>query len=266
MKITINQYNCFRVRAFTLIELLVVIAIIGVLASMILPSLAAAKEKGRSAKCVNNMKQLGTGAIMYADDNRDYLFYNGTKENASFPNDGQWTKNPRTGVMLDPTDDNAYWGIGYFNSIGRNKQIFRCPSSKHVDEWRDEGRNYPAEFFQCSTIGLNGSLIANNKAPKLTDFKRPQYTIFGHDAAEQKMEGDVDSIGMFPGQKQILMQWIGEGGTSGESAYYSGYNFLWEYFRHNRSCEAIMLSGSVSTFKYKNIQTGIDYRYYTGQW
>lgn len=65
--------NRYRKPGFTLIELLVVIAIISILAAILLPVLSAAKERAQRAQCLSNLRQLGVGATIYADDNNEIL-------------------------------------------------------------------------------------------------------------------------------------------------------------------------------------------------
>lgn len=259
---------------FTLTELLVVMATIGVVAAILLPALGKGKGRSRRDVCIQNLKQIGQAAALYAEDNNYSFFYAGASGSGSgitIPNDGQWTLNPRSSVLLPPNHWFAYWAIGYWNYYAGAKEIFGCPSANTVDEWREHDRYYPKEFWKNSTYGMPHNLIipfdaSVGAAPlKITGYKSPQTTIFCQDSAEQKMEGPGDSLGLFPGKSQILEDWIGSPPGSGGfgQRFYDGYKFEWEWYRHQKVCNTLWVPGNVSGIKF-NQYKGVDYRWYTG--
>src|SRR5882757_5192224 len=108
-----------RKHAFTLIELLVVIAIIAILAAILFPVFAQAREKARQIACLSNMKQIGTAAIMYAQDYDEIMPETGWQGPCSDPKTGVANDTFFSGVYAFPIAEQPYI---------KNRQVLVCPS------------------------------------------------------------------------------------------------------------------------------------------
>lgn len=124
--------------AFTLIELLVVVAIIAILASLLLPALASAKEKSRTVKCMSNARQTGLAALMYASENSDY-------------------------IPIHPSQGNWLWDLNRLTAdaltaSGSKRAILYCPglaaSVKDIDLfWENGGGNGNRRIIGYAWLG-----------------------------------------------------------------------------------------------------------------
>jgi prepilin-type N-terminal cleavage/methylation domain-containing protein len=139
----------FGRKAFTLIELLVVIAIIGILASLILPSLGRGKQQSKTTVCVNNLHQIDLGIEMFAADNA-----------GRYPSGLGGQKMAREFVCPSVTDadlEKEMLARPLYPYL-KPSEVFKCPEDKGEDFTRDFVNYYPSMYhaFGCS-YSFNGS-------------------------------------------------------------------------------------------------------------
>jgi prepilin-type N-terminal cleavage/methylation domain-containing protein/prepilin-type processing-associated H-X9-DG protein len=169
-------WECLRFTAFTLIELLVVIAIIGVLAALLLPTLARSKMAAQRVQCASNLHQFGVAAQMYWDDNSGdcFPYKSGTTNNGVIYWFG-WIQNGAEGARLF----DASQGALYPYVEGRGVEI--CPSLNY----------YSSQFKLKATgaaYGYGYNLNLSSGAPlspvNVSRITRPTDTTLLADAAQ----------------------------------------------------------------------------------
>ncbi len=175
-----------RRSAFTLIELLVVIAIIAILAAILFPVFAQAREKARQTACLSNMKQIGTGLLMYMQD------YDET-----YPRHLDCT--PTSVTPNDPTCPHYNWSTMTDPYI-KNNQVYVCPSRSDITYAPSVNATTKLlSNYTVMTYGLNYWLNSwyypsTNPGLSMSEIARPAGTVWIGETGGSK---EVPSAGYF---------------------------------------------------------------------
>lgn len=239
------------IRAFTLIELLVVLAIIAILAALLLPALSKAKAQGQSASCLNNLKQLQTGWLMYVHDNPDLLPPNNsvktgfvqTAVSNAWGNSWVWGN-----AKTDTNTANIEHGV-LFPEVG-SAAVYQCPADTSTVTGRPDlrrVRSYAANPWLNTHIvsgdlqqGVNDDALNRRKLSQLVN--PPPVKIFVFiDEHPQSIDDGIFGLPS-PWGTGMPSDWWGASMPAD---------------RHNQGCNLSFADGHVEHYRWRSPKKGM---------
>ena len=213
-------------KVFTLIELLIVIAIIGILASLLLPALNQAKDSARGTHCINNLKNISSGVMLYAADYDDYMpiAVEGT--------DSRWRYEIASYVGLKPASgSDPCLAEGVFQCLAFPVDGLNMPFAG--------GYGWSKQYFGYKESDPHGRVRI-----RLKEVSEPSISGYCGDSVDWAQDGIWDYIYLFPPSWGVITPPVGNRhGGKKSSLYGGGINMAWADGHVSWTSQSKLLAG-----------------------